>query len=513
MTDVKFKVSSALKTIIGKELITDDFIAIFELVKNSFDAHANKVDITFDGLGTSNSCITIKDNGDGMNYDDIVNKWLFVAYSEKKDKIDYRDKIKSSRMFAGAKGIGRFSCDRLGNDLKIYTKKKGEGNSEWNVLSVQWTKFEENAESEFQNIPAQYTTIKEIAYKTEHGTILEITGLRSEDWNRSKLLLLRRSLERLINPNQENDTSDFQINISAPQEMEEDRRIKKEALKNNTQLEQWQLVNGVVRNFLFESLELKTAQICVEIDGEGKFIKSVLSDRGTLIYELVEKNIYSDTLKNIKIHLFALNRSAKLEFSRRMGLRNRNYGSVFLYKNGFRVHPFGDPDEDKLGIGYRHQQGFFRHLGTRDLSGRIEINGKNEEFKETSSRDGGLIQCKAFDDLKELFLEIALTRLEKFVIDLAQFGTTDGEFPDVSTLAASKNKQMIFDIINKLTQSKNVVSIKYDPDFINILENKSSDSVSALLNNLKRIASEQNDPNISQEVVKAERQLKKTLKS
>ena len=112
---LQFKISAALKNIIGRDLINDDFIAVFELVKNSYDAHATKVEITFDNIGTEQPKIIIKDNGKGMNYDDLINKWLFVAYSAKKegteeDNYDYRDKIKVKRAYAGAKGIGCCQC-------------------------------------------------------------------------------------------------------------------------------------------------------------------------------------------------------------------------------------------------------------------------------------------------------------------------------------------------------------------------------------------------------------------
>jgi len=84
LPELNFRISAALKNIIGKELITDDFIAVFELVKNSFDAHASDVEIVFEGFKTASPKIVIKDNGKGMNYDDLINKWLFVAYSAKK---------------------------------------------------------------------------------------------------------------------------------------------------------------------------------------------------------------------------------------------------------------------------------------------------------------------------------------------------------------------------------------------------------------------------------------------
>ena len=128
MENVQFRISSALKNLIGKELITDEFVAVFELVKNSFDANAQKVKVIFENqYNPQTSKIIIWDDGRGMSLDDLHNKWLFVGYSAKKDGSedrDYRDKLKNKRTFAGAKGVGRFSCDRLGAHLELITKRE-----------------------------------------------------------------------------------------------------------------------------------------------------------------------------------------------------------------------------------------------------------------------------------------------------------------------------------------------------------------------------------------------------
>ena len=58
-----------------------------------------------------------------MSQFDIENKWLNIAYSEKKEK-----KEEYGRTLAGNKGVGRFSCDRLGKYLTIYTKQKNQQN-------------------------------------------------------------------------------------------------------------------------------------------------------------------------------------------------------------------------------------------------------------------------------------------------------------------------------------------------------------------------------------------------
>lgn len=505
MPDVAFRVSSGLKTIIGKELITDDFIAIFELVKNSFDAGARKVDITID-TATKEPRILIQDDGGGMSDEDIREKWLFVAYSAKRLQADYRDKIKPARIYAGAKGIGRFSCDRLGEHLRLVTRPKGEKGREWNVLKVDWSDFEDDPQSEFQNIPAHYSTTSDGPGSAKHGTLVEITGLR-DSWDRAKLIDLRRSLERLVNPNQENDAENFSIHLHAPSEVDEDRRIKRAGGDDA----EWSFVNGPVRNFIFEELRMKTTRIDVAVDDDGALVTTTLDDRGARIYQLKERSEFP-LLRNVRVHLFYLNRAAKHTFTRRMGMPILHYGSVFLYKNGFRIHPFGDPNEDSLGIDRRKQQGFFRFLGTRDLSGRIEISGVNPQFRETSSRDGGLIKNEAYEQLREFFIECALKRLEAFVVNLQQFGE-GGDLPDPDKLTEAQIRQGIFDVIVKLTQAKNVVDISYNRDVLDLLQNSSESSVTSLLANLRRIAAEQPRPELSREVAKAEKQLVRLAKA
>src|ERR1700722_16397184 len=103
-----FDVSTGLKRVLGRELITNEEVAIFEMVKNSFDADANDVQIFF-----GKDSIIVADNGHGMTYDDVKKKWLFVAYSEKRPQPDsgkdFRDRVAERGHYAGSKGIGRFS--------------------------------------------------------------------------------------------------------------------------------------------------------------------------------------------------------------------------------------------------------------------------------------------------------------------------------------------------------------------------------------------------------------------
>jgi len=502
---LNFRISSALKDIIGKELITDDFIAVFELVKNSFDAHATKVEIKFVDFRKRNPKIIIKDNGKGMNYDDLIDKFLFVAYSAKKDgtedkEFDYRDKIYTKRLFAGAKGIGRFSCDRLGSELNLISIKK-ESKPKIENLFIDWGKFEKDSKEEFIKISVTHNTLNGTDYNLKHGTILELKDLRDKEWNREKLVRLKQSLVKLVNPNQENDVRNFSIELIADHVLDEDKLFKNEREK----------VNGVIKNEIFEQLGLKTTQILNTISKDGKIITTELIDRGVRIYWIKERNEYT-LLKDIKFHLFYLNFGAKYNFTKIMGVDNVKYGSIFLYKNGFRVYPFGEEHEDYLGIDRRKQQGFARYLGTRELLGRIEINGDDKELRETTSRDGGLVKTKTYDELGNCFKDKCLTRLEKYVVDVINWGTDIPE-NDISDLSEIETKEKIFDVISKLSKSKNIIDFDYDKKFLNVLKSTQEQSLTKMLSNFQRIAKETDNENLLYEANRAEKQLLKLKKA
>ncbi|MDP8208761.1 MAG: ATP-binding protein [Candidatus Electryonea clarkiae] len=503
MTQKKtFKISSALKDIIGKDLITNDFIAVFELVKNAFDANAKRVDIIFEGLTTQNPRLIIKDTGKGMDLVDLESKWLFVAYSAKKAGVeDYRDKISSKRKYAGAKGIGRFSCDRLGSSLVIYSRKNTE-DSKLHKLKVDWKDFELDMKEEFATIVVDYESTTSNPHGLKLGTVLEITELR-ESWDREKLLKLKQSLQKLINPNQDNDPKHFAVFLNVPEEQEMDKEIGSET--------PWDVVNGKVENFIFEKLELKTTQIHTSISEDGSEITTRLIDRGEFVYEIREQNPFildQELIKDIAIHLFSLNRSAKLTFTRHMGINAVEFGSVFLYKNGFRIHPIGDVvGGDIFALDRRKQQGQARFLGTRDLIGRVEINGENPAFQETSSRDGGIIRNDAFEALSMFFMQFALRRLEKYTVDVIKFGNT-GDLNVKDGVPEDVKKSVVMEIIQNLTKPKSIIDIKYNPNFLDILGNVSERSLNSILINFARIAAETNNAALEKDAKKAQHRLK-----
>jgi signal transduction histidine kinase len=474
---LQFKISSALKNIIGSDLINDDFIAVFELVKNSYDAHASRVDIIFENIYSNNAKIIIKDDGKGMSYNDLIDKWLFVAYSAKKegteeDSYDYRDKIKVKRAYAGAKGIGRFSCDRLGAELYLETIKD-EPQSRVETLLTEWDKFEGDLKDEFVNISVLHETIPVSNYNHSHGTVLEISNLKS-DWNRKKFLELKNALAKLINPNTQNAKDKFKIIISVEDELENDSN--ESDTKNK--------VNGEVENLIFEALDLKTTKVVSRISNSKEgIIETSLFEGGKLVYKVVEKNILSN-LHNVEFVVYFLNRSAKYTFSRRMGLQPVEYGHIFMYKNGLRIYPYGERGEDPLRMDNRKAQGYNRYLGTREVIGYISIEEPNNDLRETSSRGDGLIKTKAYVDLVEWFYT-TLRRLEKYGIDIIDWGN-DLSNDDFIQLDNQEKQNAIRTLVLNLTKSANIESFEVSPEIFEILEGKQEKSAKTTLTEISK---------------------------
>lgn len=494
-----FVVDSGLKNIIGQELITNDFVAIYELVKNSLDAHATNVDLVIE-----DDFIIIADNGKGMlvdhSVDEIRTKWLRVAYSAKKLGIedqnisdDFRAKIAvKKRALGGNKGVGRFSCDRLGKNLTLYTKTPQQ--TTYNMLEVSWHDFEDNDLVKFESIGVNRTEGNSLPSSMKPlldsaNTILEISGLRN-DWDYKKLQSLKKELAQLINPFEEN--KDIQIEIHAKEYLVQDEKTVAEFSK----------VNGLICNNIYEAIGLSTTKIEVQL--RNGFIHTKLIDRGELIYEIEEKSDFEKINSiPIDINLSFLNRAAKARFTRFMGITALDFGHVFLFKNGYRVMPYGVRGSDMLGYDDRKSQGQMRYLGSRDLLGQINILENTPALIEPSSRDGGLIRNGAYSELEKFFKQNALVRLEAYVVGITFKDLTDKDKEDSSGIYKEKSRIGVIDLVNKLVSNDQIKIVNYHKELVDIIDEKSNDFTSTI-KNLKQIATASENSYLLKQVRSAE---------
>src|SRR5580658_1117933 len=139
-----FRVKPRLLTLLGDQLIRDANLAVFELVKNAYDADATKCSVTLDQPDDpSEARIVVRDNGSGMDESTIRNTWMVIATDFR--AVQRRENVRSrkfNRYPLGEKGLGRLSIHKLGRSIRMVTRVRG---GEELVLRFNWDELE-NAE-------------------------------------------------------------------------------------------------------------------------------------------------------------------------------------------------------------------------------------------------------------------------------------------------------------------------------------------------------------------------------
>ena len=414
---VNFRVSSALKNLIGRELITDNYVAVFELVKNSFDAKATKIDVTID---LSKDKITIKDNGCGMSRSDIEEKWLFIGYSDKKEVHDVA--------YSGSKGIGRFSCDRLGSTLRLSTvQSKIE-----TFLSIDWDSYESDQSKEIQYLPIE---VNSEDTNENDGTFIEIGNLRS-DWSDKDVEKTKDQLLRLISPNRRDVKQQLSLHFI--------NRMGITISYDN------------LYNDVFDYMESRA--VFIKSAFTKTIIKTELFDRGRRVLTNVSKN--NSLLTNANMLVFFTDKSAKMAFKKKTNTDIINYGNLFIYRNGFRVYPFGELSFDPFGLAERKNQGYNRYLGPREIVGWIDITDRENHFVESTSRDRGFIENIYSQSLKSVYMEYIHKPLEKYV-QLINYGNID-----IDDFVTDENAGIIVDQILRAFKMPDSIQTEMDEGFV-----------------------------------------------
>ena len=487
-----FKVNARLMDVVGYELINDDNIAVAELVKNAIDAKARRVDIVFDGAegnafrGGGRGRIIIADDGEGMGRDDIENKWLNIAYSAKRAPA-------AGEFLAGNKGIGRFSCDRLGLRLRLLAQKEGEPPLS---LEINWQEFDTDARIE--QIPANLREgvapvefckglPEQVSRARRHGIVLEMAPLRS-DWGRKKILVLRRLLEKMVNLHEDMLVNPgCRIYVHAPE------------LRDG--------LTGMVKNRIFDKLDFDATGIESRIGGNGGSIETEIRDRGRMIARVVTENPYP-ALGDARISLYHMNPYKKAMFKRMTGVGTMEFGSVFLFLNGFRVPPYGDRGDDWLSLDNRKTQGTMRHLGARDILGRIEVRDQGgEKFRVVSSREG-IVHNDAYRELVDVdrseksasyggYFYDVLGRLEAYVVDGLAWDSLpvrlgerqveqwlDEGRGEVYKIGPDEKDRRILGVLHKIVappKKGKVISVEIDPQLLRKLREEEQENAARIL--------------------------------
>lgn len=389
---------------LGDELISNETVAIIELVKNSYDADAKQVTVRFVGpLEKGKGRIEVIDNGTGMTFDIIKSAWMEPASISKAGKKRVTGK---RRRILGEKGVGRFAAAKLSEELVMITRPP-ESEDEF-VVTFNWGDFSHDLY--LDQVKCSWERRKAQALK-QHGTILVMDGLNA-DWvtkkqkkkgkdteDIEKILQLRSALSRLISPFKSDKGFSIYLDLPAEYKSLSGKVEAPPSLSHPHYSIKGQVQNDGTYSLVYESAEKGKEDI------KDKFVLS--GNRkpscGPFYIELRVWDRESERLEQL---------ASKLKYELKDVRKDLNAAAgISIYRDDFRVMPYGERDNDWMRLDFRRVQNPTLRLSNNQIVGYVLISLKdNPELKDQSNREG-IIESPALNELKELVKEI-ITLLE-----------------------------------------------------------------------------------------------------
>lgn len=453
VNEVGFTVDSGLVSRLGIELVGKAETAVSELIKNSYDADATEVSVEFLNTDERGGTLIITDNGVGMTEEQLINGFMRISSTE---KIHNPKSLLFGRTRAGKKGIGRFATQRLGEHLTIITQARGS--YQQTRIEIDWNMYVSDTDLESIKFPL----MRESVEFQRSGTQLRISGLR-EKWTKSSIEKIFSYVNSLFQPNYLSERSKTN-NIAVINEASFKFTFSKDGVVIKNNVESFHdnalvVIEGYVGDdhkgiVSIDSLQLKDdIHVITNVEYEDKNIDETITSfpaltnvRFKAYYFIYDKDKYKSISSN------------DLKVLKEM---SKSVSGIRLYRNGFRVLPFGEPTDDWLHINQRWTgvSGTNIPFSTKHLFGFVEIlddeSDNGSVFQETSSREG-LIENDAFYQLINFVgssLEIARMKLQPIIKSQRSKNKTDITIS--SELKNKSDREAIETYTNEVVQAIN----------------------------------------------------------
>lgn len=439
-----FEPKAHILSLLGEELIKSPVMAIYELVKNSYDADATTVSVTFDNIDNLNlSSITISDNGTGMTEDVIENVWLEPGtdYRKPVDHKGTRTIQKSpiyNRIPMGEKGVGRFAVHKLSNKIKVITrpqliKLNNSGEVISSVLAnyeihlnIDWNDFRRS--KYLKDIKIKWHTKRDeqdFYYKKKSGTRIELSQLK-EDWTKSMARQLKRHTLSMLSPkNNEkkfNIKLDFKnqwlINFPTAKEVLEQAPYKLTALvdkdfnltfeykfelKNNKIIGHRNIKNDKKYNVNIKgNIRAAYRNYLIENEYPDEDIDKILGD-----FDSIDNTQpYGDIL--VELYSFDLDSTSLKDYTNSTKVTKeilKEHAGIKVFKGDLRVYDYGDAGNDWLGLDLLRVQNKEWFSNNQNI-GYVYLDPEASAALIEKTNREGFIENIAFEQFKRVVLYI-----------------------------------------------------------------------------------------------------------
>lgn len=424
-TTYAFRPRARLLQIIGDQLIGSPRLAVFELVKNAYDADASVVEITLNDIDSVERSVVVQDDGIGMTVDTIRDIWLVPAHDHKALARAALVRTAKQRLPLGEKGVGRFAVHKLGESIELVTRAAGHKEV---VVTIDW---DEQIGKEFlSDTKIEVDTRSPKVFQGDQtGTKLTIRRLREGGWTRGEVRRLLRQITSISSPfKKESDT--FRTVLKVP-----DHPDWVEGLPDVDAIlarAPWRFEFSFFEGKLDWTYEFRGV---VGIKVEPRTIRHVDQtlllppernkddwqndeSKGRKRKSIVATPDMTDGIGPVKGEFYIFDRDRVV--MRQLGdaqfltsFLDEN-GGVRIYRDDIRVYNYGEPDDDWLNLDLARVNTPTRNISRNITVGAVELSlERSFKLVEKTNREG-FVEDESFDRLKRIVLGcLSLLQIER----------------------------------------------------------------------------------------------------
>ena len=417
--DLPFRPRARLLQLLGDELIGSPRLAVFELVKNAYDADAELVRVILKNIESPNASIIVEDDGDGMTLKTIRDIWLVPGHDHRARQRAALRRTRRDRLPLGEKGLGRFAAHKLGNRIEVVTRARRRQEC---VVSINWAELIRR-----KNLSdAMVRVIKRdpIVFRGDDtGTRITISDLRERNWTRGEVRRLQRQVTSISSPF-EGGSDEFSPCLEVPGH--EDWVTDVPDVGALLERAPWEF------RFRFDEgsfdweyrfrgvIGIELEPRIIEKNGQDLLIQSerdvdefgVSQSPGRTRPRPVADASLVEGIGPVEGEFYVFDRDrailSRLGESRLIENYLDENGGIRVYRDGIRVYNYGEPGDDWLGLDLRRINTPARRISRNIVVGAINLSLENSQgLKEKTNREG-FVENPAFGRLKQLVLGVLI---------------------------------------------------------------------------------------------------------
>lgn len=421
-----FRPRARLLQLLGDQLIGSPRLAVFELVKNAYDADAENVTVSLEGLRTSTPSIVVQDDGDGMDIDVIRDIWLVPAHDHRGLQRSQLKRTRLNRLPLGEKGLGRFAVHKLGDAIELVTRAAGKLEC---VVQIDWSsliakEFLSEAEVTVSSREPQIFTGRET------GTRLTISNLRDVNWTRGEVRRLLRQITSISSPFKSR-SDQFNTELKVPEHPEwvagvPDINVLLDRAPwhfvfsfENGQIDwdyEFRGIPGMKLERRRASMQAGRLQVISDRDADGG-----ASSQGAASKKAKKVTADSAVTEGIgpvtgEFYVFDRDREVLRLLGDSQLIENflDENGGVRVYRDSIRVYNYGEAGDDWLGLDLRRVNTPTRNISRNIIVGAVDLSLEQSQGLIEKTNREGFVENASYSNLRRIVLgALALLEVER----------------------------------------------------------------------------------------------------